>query len=192
MTIYDRSVWWENVDTSLLNLLKDFYYVKNGSPVSVPVKMFPINMDTTKLTYPIILVRHSNESFDIDRYDANDVKVSQQDGVAIYEQSAIPYKLSYQIDFVAEKQRDINTLVQQWISTFRPRFYLDVRDNSGEMRKCYVTQVGKPHNVDYQAVRGEDRLLRTVVLFDVNVEIDSGKQKEVRIVTKSPTINNNI
>lgn len=193
---YDRSVWWENVDRALLQKFRGICITKTlkgkDNQVPVPVEFFPLNMNTTKYTFPMMMIRHQGETFDMDRYDSSPVRVSQVDGKATYEESAIPYKLHYQIDIATEKQRDMNTIMKQIISMFRPRGMIEVVDDSGVSRSCYYTYVTKPlHNLDYYAIRGEDRLLRTVILFDVNVEIDSGEQREVRIVTQSPTIDTN-
>lgn len=193
---YDNSIWWENVDKVLLNKFNNIYIIKTEkgvqTKVPIPVEFFPINMDTTEYAFPKIFIRHQGESFDMDRYDANPVRVSQLDGVAIYEESAIPYKLHYQIDIVTEKQRDMNIAVKQILALFRPRGILEVEDDNGVVRNCYYTYFTQPvHELTYSAVRGEDRVLRTVLLFDVNVEIDSGFRREVRIVTKNPNINYN-
>ena len=192
--VYDNSVWWENVDRALLNMFKGIYIIKTEkgvqTKVPIPVEFFPLNMNTKKYTYPMVMIRHQGETFDIDRYDPNPIKVSQVDGKAIYEDSAIPYKLHYQIDIATEKQRDMNNIMKQIITMFRPRGLIKVVDDGGNERNCYYSYVAKPiHQLDYYAVRGEDRLLRTVILFDVNVEVDSGEQREVRIVTKNPIIN---
>ena len=95
--VYDNSVWWENVDRALLNMFKGIYIIKTEkgvqTKVPIPVEFFPLNMNTKKYTYPMVMIRHQGETFDIDRYDSNPVQVSQVDGKAIYEDSAIPYKL---------------------------------------------------------------------------------------------------
>lgn len=195
MKSYDNSVWWENVDEALINQLREFeypVYTKKGEVMNkVPVHYFPLNSDTTKYEYPMIAIRHATETFDNDRYDPNPIQVAvREDGFAVFEDPAIPYTLGYQLDIIASKQRDMNYLVKQFISTFKPRGHIEVKDASGNKRSCYYTQYLQSHSVNYQSVRGEDRLLRTIVLFNVSVEVDSGKQREVKIVTKSPIINN--
>ena len=42
--------------------------------------------------------------------------------------------------------------------------------------------------IDYYAVRGEDRLLRTVIEFKVQIELDMGTSYKRDIVSKNPII----
>lgn len=188
---YDRSVWWEEVDKALLNLLKNFHYVKNNKErVKVPVLFFPLSMNTEKYEYPIVMFRHLNEEFDLKRYSALPVQVLVEGDTAIYEESAKPYTLNYQLDIITEKQRDLNYLTKQWSCLVPLRGTIPVTDVEGTVRYCYMS-CEPPRAIDYYAVRGEDRLLRTVIKFKVQIELDMGSATRKSIVSKNPSITTN-
>lgn len=188
---YDRSVWWEEVDLALLDLLKNFHYVKNNKErVKVPVLFFPLSMNNEKYEYPIVMFRHLNEEFDLERYSALPVQVSIEDNVATYEDSARPYTLNYQLDIIAEKQRDLNYLTKQWSCLVPIRGTIPVVDTEGTTRRCFMS-CEPPRQIDYYAVRGEDRLLRTVIKFKVKIELDMGTSYKREVVTQNPSISVN-
>ena len=185
---YDRSVWWEEVDKALLELLKNFHYVKNDKKrIKVPVLFFPLSMNTEKYEYPIVMIRHVNEEFDLERYSAYPVQVSVDGNVATYEDSARPYTLNYQLDIITEKQRDLNYLTKQWSCLVPLRGTIPVVDVEGTVRNCFMS-CKPPRMIDYYAVRGEDRLLRTVIEFKVQIELDMGTSYKRDIVSKNPII----
>lgn len=192
-TDYNRSVWWREVDTALFNLISStVYYVKDEKKQYIQPFIYPVNSNSKrKVSFPTVYIRHLGEVLDYYRYDDNPqlVKLDSDTGQAIYENSAMPYTLQYQIDFLAEEQYILNDITRSWEAKIPKRFMLDVKDMSGEDRQCFTLRnVSSPVHLYKE---GETRLFRLCVTLDVRVELDEGTQYIKNVVVEAPSISFN-
>ena len=57
------------------------------------------------------------------------------------EKPAIPYDLSYQIDFWSEYQEDMNEMTRRWLGNIPPQTTLKVEDSEGNIRHCVMNLI---------------------------------------------------
>lgn len=173
----DKSVWLEQVDTALINFIRSKVKI-NGKPVKVVVRK-PED-DFYSEEYPVISIYCLYDRFSRERYEPQDVVVGMSTDTLVLEKSAMPYDLSYQIDFWANYQSDMNSLLKQW-KALGFWFNLPVRDVSGEERSCFVRSKGDFNKSDiFQA---EKRLFHSFETYLIWTEIDGGEQEEVPKIT---------
>lgn len=182
--MYDRSVWIEEVDRGLFNLIKEIvkYPDYNNTPIGV-TPTFPLDdTDIRDITLPTVMIKHVGEKFDMDRYDPNNtlVTVSTTNTKVIREELAKPYTLNYQLDFLSEYKEDMNCMTKYWSGHIGKRYMLPVVNAEGTPMRCYMTMVGSPTTLNQQT--GQLSLFRTIMLYDIKVEIDLGVSTESDIV----------
>lgn len=188
----NRSVWWEEVDRALYEFIsKNVFYKRGGKEIPVPIHFYPIKDESfiKKGLRPGIAIQHLAEVFDNDRYSPEEVVVSNKDNIAHIEQSAKPFTLQYQIEFMSDLQSDVNYMTRCWHSATGIRFMLPVKDAEGTQRYSYV-YVGR-HSKTYITVETEERLIRDIIQINVKVELDEGVVRQEAIVSTPPLISFN-
>lgn len=185
--MYDRSVWLQEVDQGLFNLIKSIvtYPDFNGTPIPVE-PIFPLDSaDLKDLELPTVIVRHLGESFDMDRYDPNNTEIivgyNEEKTVAYMENLAKPYILQYQLDFVSEYKEDMNHMLKMWHGNMDKRHNLSVMTSEGVSTTSYMYLVQPPKTLNQQ--KGDKKLYRTVFLYNIKVELDLGTTKEHKVAT---------
>lgn len=183
--MYDRSVWIEEVDRGLFELIQQVvrYPDLNNTPISV-TPIFPLaNTDLDDIKLPTVLIKHMGESFDMERYDPNNtlVTVSTTATTITREELAKPYTLNYQLDFLSEYKEDMNCMLKYWHSLVGKRYMLPVKNAEGKDTKCYMYLVTAPTVLNQN--KGELVLYRTVMTYNIKVELDMGQTIEKDIVT---------
>ena len=180
-----ESVWFEQVDSALMKLLSDTIRI-DGKPVKVVVRR--PDEDFYDEDYPVVSIYNLYDRFSKSRYSNEPVLVFRDtdSNYAVLEDSAIPYDLHYQIDFWANLQSDMNSMLKQWKSYAHFWFNLDVLDESGTPRSCFVLSKNDFNKQDL--VKDGKRLFHSFETYKIQVEIDPNIQKVVPIVTKTPTI----
>lgn len=183
--MYDRSVWVEEVDRGLYNLIKQIvkYPDYNNTPIDV-TPTFPLDAtDIKDIELPTVIIKHIGETFDMDRYDPNNtlVTVSTTQTKVIREDLAKPYNLNYQLDFISEYKEDMNMMTKYWSAIVGKRYMLPVTTVDGQPMTCYMYLVKPPSVMNQQ--KGDLALFRTIMLYDIKVELDLGVSTESDIVT---------
>lgn len=181
----DKSVWLEQIDSALIRFIRK--HIKfNGNPVKVIVRK-PED-DFYSEEYPVVSIYCLYDHFSRERYEPQDVVVGETEENLILEKSALPYDLSYQIDFWSAYQSDMNYMLKQW-KTLGFWFNLTVEDVSGNERSCFVRSKGDFNKSDiFQA---EKRLFHCSETFQIWTELDEGTQEEVpKIVQTTVHFNN--
>ena len=175
-----ESVWFEQVDIALMRLLREVIQI-DGNPVKVVIRKPDEDFNTED--YPLVSVYNLYDRFSRDRYSPEPVVVSQDfnNNFAVLEESALPYDLFYQIDFWASLQSDMNSMIKQWKSFAPFWFNLDVFDESGNPRSCFVISRNDFGKADL--MKDGKRLFHSFGTYKVQVEIDECKQETVSMVT---------
>lgn len=181
------SVWFEQVDTGLLEEIKNTVRVRNSKGVLVPLEDESLIVrkpeeDFKIETFPCVSIYNLSSKFQPLRYVNDPIVVSKdvEAKLATVEDSAIPYELLYQIDFWAEYQEDINQMTMSWLSKHFRQFNLKVTDSGGKERTCNCLRDGDLHKSDL--VRGGERLFHSIISYRIWVEIDEETRYNVPIV----------
>lgn len=186
MQVYSRSVWFRQVDEALYELLSNILTYRDSHGVIVNViPCFPKDTpDLKKVKLPTVVIKKTSSYFDLDRYDPNPVitKLSEGSHSATTEESAKPYTLKYQLDFLCKYQEDLDDISRIWLSRIPKRYMLDVFDTSGTPRQCYMVQTSPPISIGGSHT-GDIPLYRLVVTYDIKVELDEGVENTTNIVT---------
>ena len=132
-----ESVWFEQVDIALVDLLRKIIHI-DGKPVKVVVRK--PDEDFSEEDYPLVSIYNLYDRFSKERYSPDAVIAGRDysSNMIIMEDSAVPYDLFYQIDFWSTLQTDMNTMTKQWKSYSKSWFNLDVVDESSTLRSCFV------------------------------------------------------
>lgn len=183
--MYNRSVWFEQVDQALYDLLKDTVYTYgDDGTVEHIVPSFPLTDEELKtVKLPTAIIKKENHEFDLFRYDKQDQVVGYNSNTsnAIVETSAMPYTLNYQIDFLANYQEDINQMTRVWAMKIPKRYMLGVKDMSGNPRQCYMRQTSPI--VTMNELKGDAKLYRICIKYAIWVELDEGTQRITKVAS---------
>lgn len=177
-----ESVWFEQVDIALVNLLSNLIRI-DGKPVKVVIRK--PDDDFTTEDYPLISVYNLYDRFSVSRYSPEPVVVSKDEksNSLLVEESALPYDLFYQIDFWANLQSDMNSMTRQWKSYSKMWFNLDVTDESGNPRSCFVLSQNDFNKSDL--LSGGKRLFHSFGTYKIQVELDDNVQSKLPMITNT-------
>ena len=180
-----ESVWFEQVDSALVKLLRQTIQI-DGKPVKVVIRK--PDEDFNEEDYPLVSIYNLYDRFSVERYSPEPTVVGRdvESNTAILEDSALPHDLFYQIDFWATLQSDMNSMTKQWKSFSKLWFNLDVLDESGTPRSCFVLSRNDFNKSDLLS-KGK-RLFHSFGTYKVQVEIDEKVQTTVPIVTNIPEV----
>lgn len=182
------NVWFEEVDTGLVEEIKNTVRVKNADGVSVAldnengVIVRKPEEDLKFETFPCVSIYNKTYKPDLVRFYPYPVMVQKgSSGVpATMEDPALPFNLTYQIDFWARYQEDMNEMTKSWLSKHYRTFNLNVVDDGGTKRSCNVMQEGDIVKSDL--VQGKNRLYHSIITYTIWVELDSETRYNVPIV----------
>lgn len=171
------NVWFDEVDSGLLKEIKNTVKVMNhdGSLISLEDDAIIVRKpeeDFKLEIFPCVSIYNLSYKFDHRRYNPEPVKIGEypEDSVAIYEDHAVPFNLTYQIDFWAKYQEDMNFMTKTWLMKHFRQFNLDVLDESGVSRSCNCSTQGKVTKSDL--VLNSERLFHSVIKLQIWVELD--------------------
>lgn len=178
-----ESVWFEQVDTAFIQLVKNNIKV-NGQAVDCRVRK--PDEDFKKEDYPLVSLYNVYSKRDDFRRFNGTVPV-ERDTVnkkLIVEQGCLPYNLFYQLDFWAMQQSHINTMLYQWVSLTNggKDFNLPVIDTGGTSRTCYC--LCKEDFKKSDLVDGNSRIFHSFITYRVYVEIDENIRSEEALITE--------
>ena len=182
------NVWFEEVNRGLIAELKNSVKIKdsNGSLVSLPDNAFVVRKPEKEFkfeTFPCISIYNKDYKHDVLRYVECEKVVKQISGnKALIEDTAVPFNLSYQIDFWADYQSDMDCITRTWLMSHFRQFNLNVIDDGGNPRSCNVLSQGSIIKSDL--MQGNNRLFHSILNYLIWVEIDDEIGYNTDIVTK--------
>lgn len=177
-----ETVWFEQVDTALINFIQKNIII-DGKPVKAKVRKPDEDFDIED--YPLVSVYNLYDRFSKHRYNPEGEVVQRdvEDNILIFEESALPYDLYYQIDFWTILQSDMNEISKQWKAKTKFWFNLDVLDESGNPRSCFVLMRNDVAKSDLMQ-KGR-RVFHSFATYKVQVEIDEKVYTTQPMVTKT-------
>lgn len=189
MPVTSESVWFEQVDTALINYIKGIVKLpnSNGVPTPVPVKIRKPDEDFKIEEYPCITLYNLYSVRDEERYFPDTVVVERDfdNHKLIDEKSAIPYSLFYQIDFWSRQQSQMNDMTRMWLGHHPDKcFNLPVKDLSGNNRDSFVLMTDDLKKSDF--LTDTKRTFHSVLTYKVWVEIDERIRTEGYLITEIP------
>ena len=189
MPVTSESVWFEQVDTALINYIKGIVKLPNSNGIltPVPVKVRKPDEDFKIEEYPCITLYNLYSVRDEVRYFPDTVVVERDPSKnrLIEEKSAIPYSLFYQIDFWSRQQSHMNDMTRQWLGHHPDKsFNLTVKDLSGNIRDSFVLMTDDLRKSDF--LTDTNRTFHSVLTYKVWVEIDERIRTEGYLITEIP------
>ena len=189
MPVTSESVWFEQVDTALINYIKGIVKLPNSNGVltPVPVKIRKPDEDFKIEEYPCITLYNLYSVRDEERYFPDTVVVERDfdNHKLIEEKSAIPYSLFYQIDFWSRQQSQMNDMTRMWLGHHPDKcFNLPVKDLSGNNRDSFVLRTDDLKKSDF--LTDTKRTFHSVLTYKVWVEIDERIRTEGYLITEIP------
>ena len=187
MPVTSESVWFEQVDTALINYIKGIVKLPNSNGVltPVPVKIRKPDEDFKIEEYPCITLYNLYSVRDEERYFPDTVVVERDfdNHRLIEEKSAIPYSLFYQIDFWSRQQSQMNDMTRMWLGHHPDKcFNLPVKDLSGNNRDSFVLMTDDLKKSDF--LTDTKRTFHSVLTYKVWVEIDERIRTEGYLITE--------
>lgn len=171
------NVWFEEVNTGLIQELKDTIRVRNANGVLTALndKSFVVRKpeeDFKFEVYPCVSIYNKDYKFDPKRYDPNLVKVQEipEKDIVVLEEPHIPFNLNYQIDLWARYQTDMDDMTRTWLTKHFRQFNLSVVDDGGKERFCNCVTQGSIVKSDL--VESNERLYHSIINLKIWVELD--------------------
>lgn len=177
-----ESVWFEQVDTALIEYIQKFISLPtlNGEVEPIPVSVRKPDEDFKIEIYPSITLYAVSYSRHEIRYYPFEITVARDDKTIslIREKGAVPYTLKYQVDFWAKKQSQMNEMLRMWLG-YNPERYINlpVKDVAGNDRNVLMLQDGEIVKSDL--IDGESRIFHTIITYDIWVALDEKLQTKV-------------
>lgn len=184
------NVWFEEVDTGLIEEIKKTIKVKDQFGKLVPLSDDAVIVrkpeeDFKPESYPCVSIYNTNDSFDPLRYNPEPLRVARdvESNTITLEDSAVPFELFYQIDFWSRYQEDMNQMTKCWLQNHFRQFNLSVIDDGGTKRSCNCLKVGNPRKSDL--ILNKERLFHTIISYRIWVELDGETRYNVNMVTST-------
>lgn len=175
--ILSANVWFEEVNTGLVEEIKSTVKVKDAHGVLTalgddnivirkPEEDFKIEV------FPSVSIYNVTYKHDPLRYNPNPVVVStdKEKKTMTLEDPAVAFNLTYQLDFWAKYQTDMDSMTRTWLLKHFRQFNLKVTDDGGTERSCNC--ITKGSIVKSDLVQNGDRLFHSIVNLQIWVEID--------------------
>jgi len=181
------NVWYEEVDRGLITEIRNSVKCLDNDGVVIPIEKVFVRdpeeeFDEEK--FPCVSISSLSVMFDPQRSYFGDKKVGEivETNTAIMEKTAIPYNLSYQIDFWARYKEDINLMTRTWLINHARQFNLPVIDDGGNERTCNALM--------QEAIResnllvDQKRLYHSITTYTIWVELDDEVRYNENMVTE--------
>lgn len=179
-----NSVWYKEVDTALYKLIRKLI----DPDIQV---FFNTERDLIKEPpkYPYARILHLGEQFAFKRYDPSKqvIDIDTESGFITMEDSALPYDLNYQVELISNSNNLHHTTSLKWASKVRPFFTLQVIDNGGTKRHCFVSAT-RPVTIDEQS-QDDKTTFRYIIRLKVRVELDENTPTTTKLVNKRINLN---
>lgn len=181
------NVWFEEVEKGLkeeiLNTVK--YLTTMGTIEPVTDKMVFVRdpeEDLREEQIPCVTIAHIFNRFDARRYNPNPVIMgkNEEENLLSMQDSAVPFNLTYQIDFWSRYKEDINTMTRTWLMKHFRQFNLKVIDDGGVERSSNVLLNESMKSSDL--IKNQKRLFHSVISYVIWVELDDEVGYNVHMV----------
>ena len=179
------NVWFEEINTSLVNEIKKYVRIVNelGEVVAIDNVVIRKPEEDFKITsFPCISIYNVSYNHDPKRYNPNPVILGKNDikKVVEIEETAVSFNLDYQIDFWSYYHSDMDRMTRSWLAKHFRQFNLEVVDDGGKKRTCNCITKGKIIKSDL--LSNEKRLYHSIIKLEVWVEIDDEIRYDVPMV----------
>lgn len=177
-----ESVWLEQVDTALITYLKRLF-PKYLIFMRKPDEDFKIE------AYPCISIYCTGYRRDTLRYfdKLEDTgEIIEEKFIKVYEKSAVPYNLDYQVEFWAKTQTEMNLMTRLLLGN-TPEGYINlpVVDMSGNNRNSFMSQSASVVRSDL--LNGKNRIFRTIFSYIIWVELDEKVKENINYINTVET-----
>ena len=171
------NVWFEEVNIGLIDEIKNTVRVKDSNGVLVELEDKAIvvrkpEKDFKLEIFPCVSIYNLTHIHDPLRYNPAPVKVGEDIDrkEIILEDPAVPFNLTYQIDFWSEYETDMDCMTRTWLIKHFRQFNLKVVDDGGTDRTCNCITKGSVTKSDL--VLNEKRLFHSIIKLQIWVELD--------------------
>ena len=185
------SVWKEQVERSLIEEIYSSVRIKNENgeliPLSNKSKQVLIRKPEESFKpekFPCISIYNKGDAFAPTRYESGNEKLKKRltDGSYVLENRAVPFNLTYQIDFWSKYQSDMNDLTMTWLMHHFRQFNLLVNDTEG--KEISINCIKNGTIVKSDLMQGGERLFHSILTYTIWVEIKDETQYNVDVVEK--------
>lgn len=179
------NVWFEEVDTALIQEIQNSIKHKDNNGIEVPIQNIIVRKpeeDFKIEVFPCVSIYNTSYNFDAFRYNPFPKQLEKDivNKTVELEDSAVPFNLEYQIDFWAKYQTDINDMTRTWFLKHFRQFNLDVVDDGGTKRSCNCLRKGNITKSDL--IQNKERLFHSIIKYSIWVELDNENHYNKAIV----------
>lgn len=188
------NVWFEEVNSGLISEIHAHVKARNSKDVLAPlyydietpeknqIMVRKPEEDFKPEVFPCVSIYNKTYEHDWLRYDPIPVKLGLNKNAKIIEmeETAVPFKLFYQIDFWARYQTDMDCMTRTWLLRHFRQFNLAVVDDGGVNRSCNVMQIGQVTKSDL--VLNKERLFHSIANLEIWVELDDETRYNMPVV----------
>lgn len=178
----DKSIWYKEVDTALIELIQSTV-TYDGKPIYAYIRSPELPFKKIDNIYPSISFSplYSRPSKDRDDPNLHYIRVGSTATDAIMEKTASPYTLTYQIDFWSKYREDMDNITKQWLFLYSNYFNLPVKDASGNASSCFARTKDTIRAMNI--LDNEGNIFHSMQTLTIEVSIDLGLQITEKIVT---------
>lgn len=182
-----ETVWFEEVDRGLLNLLKEIQVPIEGvlSPVYVDIKKS--DEDFKVDIYPSISIYASTYSFDKSRESTLKEEITEIDAennIGKLEEVPKPFKFTYKVTLWSKLQSQMNYMSRMLNAKIGHFHNLEVNDVSNTPTTVFMELKNPVYKSDI--LTENERTFQQVYTYEVWVNIDERMQTDVQITGESP------
>ena len=171
------NVWFEEVERGLKEeILRTVEYLTPAG-VKEPVSKEMVFVrdpeeDLREEEIPCVTITPIMNRFDPRRYNPNPVVINRdtKNNTVHMQESAVPFNLTYQIDFWSRYRDDRNIMTSSWIKKHFRQFNLPVVDDGGVVRSSNALIYENMRPVDL--MRNQKRLYHSIISYVIWVELD--------------------
>ena len=171
------NVWFEEVERGLKEeILRTVEYLTPAG-VKEPVSKEMVFVrdpeeDLREEEIPCVTITPIMNRFDPRRYNPNPVVINRdtKNNTVHMQESAVPFNLTYQIDFWSRYREDMNIMTSSWIKKHFHQFNLPVVDDGGVVRSSNALIYENMRPVDL--MRNQKRLYHSIISYVIWVELD--------------------
>ena len=171
------NVWFEEVERGLKEeILRTVEYLTPAG-VKEPVSKEMVFVrdpeeDLREEEIPCVTITPIMNRFDPRRYNPNPVVINRdtKNNTVHMQESAVPFNLTYQIDFWSRYREDMNIMTSSWIKKHFRQFNLPVVDEGGVVRSSNALIYENMRPVDL--MRNQKRLYHSIISYVIWVELD--------------------
>lgn len=171
------NVWFEEVERGLKEeILRTVEYLTPAG-VKEPVSNEMVFVrdpeeDLREEEIPCVTITPIMNRFDPRRYNPNPVVINRdtKNNTVHMQESAVPFNLTYQIDFWSRYREDMNIMTSSWIKKHFHQFNLPVVDDGGVVRSSNALIYENMRPVDL--MKNQKRLYHSIISYVIWVELD--------------------